>query len=124
MWNTIALGCSQLATLIISYRYGLNIMLLCYTTINILWIFVWQRFASRHIGLRLIDMLGDILPYMVAATGVMTTTWFITAGVENVYLALSLKLIIAAGVYCLVMWGGRSVIFREVLQFIAQRVKR
>ena len=124
MWNTIALGCTQLATLIISYQYGLNIMLLCYTTINILWIFVWQRFASRHIGLRLIDMLGDILPYMVAAAGVMTTTWFITVGVENVYLALSLKLIIAAGVYSLVMWGGRSVIFREVLQFIAQRVKR
>lgn len=124
MWNTIALGCTQLAAMIISYRYGLTVMLISYTSINILWIFVWQHFASRHAGLRLIDMLGDILPYFVAAAAVMAITWFITGGVSNIYWALTLKVVIAAALYCLVMWGGRSVIFREALQFVSQRLRR
>lgn len=124
MWNTIALGCTQLIAMVISYRYGLDIMLICYTGINIIWIFVWQRFAARYAGLRLIDMLADILPYFVAAGSVMTITWFVTAGVSNIYCALALKIVIAAGLYCLVMWGAGAVIFREAIQFIAQRFRR
>ncbi|MDE6703571.1 MAG: lipopolysaccharide biosynthesis protein [Muribaculaceae bacterium] len=124
MWNTIALGCTQLIAMVISYRYGLDIMLICYTAINIIWIFAWQRFAARHAGLRLIDMLSDILPYVVAAGSVMTITWFVTAGVSNIYWALALKIVIAAGLYCLVMWGSGSVIFREAIQFIAKRLRR
>lgn len=124
MWNTIVLGCCQLAAMVMSYRYGLTVMLITYTTINIVWIFVWQRFATRHAGLRLIDMLSDILPYLVAAASVMAITWFVTAGIGNIYLALMLKVIIAGGLYCLIMWGGKSVIFREAVQFIAQRLKK
>ena len=121
MCSTIALGCVQLLSMVITYRFGLNIMLVAYTTINILWIFVWQYFANRNIGLTILDLLTDIAPFLSAALAVMAITQLATATIENIYISVILKIAIAATLYCLIMWLSGSVIFRETLQYVTKR---
>lgn len=123
MWNTIALGCVQLAALCITYHYGLDIMLIVYASINIAWLFVWQFFARRHIGYTFFMLLGDTLPFMLTSAAVMTVAVFATIYVANIYFSLGLKILIAAVLYCSVMWLSGSVIFKESLHFILNRFK-
>ncbi|MDE6638881.1 MAG: oligosaccharide flippase family protein, partial [Muribaculaceae bacterium] len=103
MWTTISLGLLQLLCVVGSYRFGLNVMLIVYTVLNILWLLVWQRSAFRCIGLRLRDVLADILPYFFISAVVIGLTEFATKGIANNYLALGSKIAMAATLYFLVM---------------------
>lgn len=121
MWNTIALGLTQLVCIIASYPFGLHAMLVVYTAVNVLWLFVWQYFANRHAGLRLADVLRDTLPYMLAAVAVMGATWFVTRGIESLWFSLLLKVAVAVALYSLLMWAFNSAIFRESIQYLFKK---
>lgn len=103
MWTTISLGLLQLLCVVCSYRFGLNVMLIVYSVVNILWLLVWQRSAFRCIGLRLRDVLADILPYLLISAAVIGFTEFATKGIANNYLALGAKIAIAVVLYFIVM---------------------
>lgn len=121
MWNTVSLGIAQLGCIIVSYPFGLHAMLVAYTAVNILWLFVWQYFAHKHTGLRLADVLRCTLPYLLSAAAVMGVTWFITRCIESLLLSLVLKVAIAVSLYSLLMWAFDSVIFRESLQYLFKK---
>lgn len=118
MWNTIALGSTQSALVCITYRYGLPAMLAVYSSVNILWLLVWQYFAWRHTGLRLREALADTMPYMVAAAATMALTWMLTRPIAAPLLSLTAKILMAASIYCLAMWGARSIVFRETVEYL------
>lgn len=121
MWNTIALGVAQLLTLLASYRFGLNVMLVLFTTVNILWLLVWQTFAHRQVGLRLRDVLGDIAPYVLLATAVMAGTYFLAAPIANVYVSLVVKIVVAAAAYFGILWLAGSGMLREAVGYIRHK---
>ena len=123
MWNTIALGLLQLAGVCLTYPFGLETMLAIYVAINILWLLVWQFFTRRHIGLTYLGLLKDIAPYAILSAGVMIMTWFATRRIENPYIALPAKILIAAGAYSLLLWRFNSAVFRESIDFILKRKK-
>lgn len=123
MWCTIGLGVIQLACIVASYPFGLHTMLVVYTMVNILWLFVWQYYAHKHAGLRLADVLRDIVPYFLAAAGVMGVTWLLTRGIGSMILSLALKIVIAVALYSGIMWISGSEIFRESLQYLSSRNK-
>ena len=121
MWCTIALGLVQLACIVASYPFGLDTMLVVYTSVNILWLFVWQYFAHKHTGLRLIDVLRDILPYLFVAAAVIALTWFVTRAIDSLILSLILKILIAATLYTLLLWLSGSQILRESLHYLTHK---
>lgn len=123
MWNTISLGALQLLCVCLSYRFGLIVMLMIYTAINIAWLFVWQYFAYKHTGLRLRDVLKDIAPYMIIAALVMAVAIAVTARITAPVLSLVVKIVVAALIYCLVLWKLNSTVFRESLDYIFKRKK-
>lgn len=123
MWNTISLGLLQLACVLISYRFGLNTMLMVYTTVNILWLIVWQYFAHKHIGLRLLEVIKDISPYAVISAIIMGAAVMITAGIHIPLLSIAIKITFAASLYTLVLWRLNSVVFRECINFLFKRKK-
>lgn len=123
MWCTIGLGVIQLACIVASYPFGLHTMLVVYTMVNILWLFVWQYYAHKHTGLRLADVLRDIVPYFLAAAVVMGVTWLLTRGIGSMILSLALKIVIAVALYSGFMWISGSEIFRESLQYLSRRNK-
>lgn len=121
MWNTITLGLTQIACVVVSCRYGMNVMLIVYTAVNILWIFVWQYFAHKHIGLRLIDVLKDILPYLMITIVVMTAAMFVASYTEGLLLSLFVKIVVAATLYILLLYQFNSVVFSECINYLLKR---
>ena len=49
MWNTVALGILQILALIFMSRYGIFAMLATFTTINVMWLGIWNAFARKSI---------------------------------------------------------------------------
>lgn len=121
MWNTIILGSVQLVTALFTCRYGLYTMLIIYSVINILWLGVWQFFARRCIGLKFRHTLSDILPYLTISLVVMTISCYVASGIYNPILSLAIKIIVAATLYCFIMWISGSVVFKETLSYIKHR---
>lgn len=121
MWSTIALGIVQLVIMCLLHNYGIHRMVTVYVAINICWLLVWHYFVWREIQLSLFMAMKDILPFAVIAAGVMAATYYITAGLENIYLLFASKIIIAALLYIAIMWLSRSVTFRESINYILKR---
>ena len=122
MWNTIALSLLQLTVMLVSYPYGIAVMIQCFVCLNILWVPVWQYFVWREIRLSLWMALKDILPFALIASATMAITWYVTSGISNLYLLLAAKIGVSAVLYCLLMWGSRVAIFKESLQFIGKKL--
>ncbi len=121
MWNTIAVGSLQTVLAVITYRFGLDTMLIVYVITNIIWLFVWQYFAWRTIGLHLRDVLADTVPYLTAAAAVMAIACLAASPVSNIVLSLLIKVSVAAGLYVLIMWLSGSAIFRETLSYLRKK---
>ena len=121
LWNTIAIGLTQTAAVLLSYSYGLPAMLAVYVTINIAWLGLWQFFARRATGLRTRRVLADIVPLFLATAAVMAVTLLITARIHNVYLSLIAKIFVAAALYVLLMWAAKSDMLKEAVRFFRHK---
>lgn len=123
MWNTIALGIFQLVCLWFSYPYGLNTMLIIYTAANISWLLIWHYFAHKYIHLSLLNTLKDIAPYLLISVAVMIFTYWVAGHIENLYLSLLTKIVLAASLYILLLWNLKSTVFMESIQYLFKKKK-
>ncbi|MDE6109860.1 MAG: lipopolysaccharide biosynthesis protein [Muribaculaceae bacterium] len=121
MWNTIALGLTQIALAVISYPYGLRVMLWAYTGANVAWLAVWQFFARRAIGLRARSVLLDVLPYLTSAVAAVAAGRCAALAATGIVTSLIFKVAGAAAAYCLILWLSGSVVFRETIQYFTKR---
>lgn len=118
MWNVIFLNLTQLGLILLSYPYGIQSMIQGIVCLNIGWLFVWQYFVWKEIRLSLWYTLKDILPFALITVFCLSATWIVTHEINNIYLRLFAKIFTASILYILWMWGTKSVIFKEILQFI------
>ena len=124
MWNTICLSLLQLTAACLMYPYGIEWMVRVFVTIHIAWLFVWLWFVHREIGLTLKQLLKDISPYLLLSALLTISAHYLTRPIGNLWLSLFVKVAGVAGVYALVLWKSRSVIFRESVQFLLKRSKK
>ncbi len=124
LWNTMGMGAAQLCAVFFSYPYGIHTMVCVYTAINFLGLAVWFFFVHREIGLRLKEALTDILPYAAIAAVTMVLTALATSPVENIYLLLALKIIVAALLYAGLMWLCGSATFKECTDFLLKKHRK
>ena len=121
MWNTITLGIILLAGVLLVHSHGIYAMLAIYVSINILWLLTWHYFVQREIGLQLRQALADILPYAIIAATVMAVSYYSTRFVENIYIRLPSKIMLAAALYIAAMWASRSVTFKESIAYFIKK---
>lgn len=121
MFCTITLCIIIWIGLITLHEYGLYTMVIFFITANVLWLGVWQAFARKLIGYSFWCMLKDILPFALLALGTMLATYFITRGIENIYLCLVAKILIAAVLYCGLTWISGAKIMRESIDYILKK---
>ncbi|MCM1029512.1 MAG: lipopolysaccharide biosynthesis protein [Pseudoflavonifractor sp.] len=121
MWTTIGQGALQLIGLCITYRFGLQTMLIVYVSVNILWLLVWQRSAGRLIGVGLWSVVRAGVPYLFVSLGVMGVAWVAARPFTYPVVTLAVKIIVASGLYILLMWRLNSVVFRESLDYLRGR---
>ena len=97
---------------------------MAYVALNLLWLFVWFSFASRLTAYSLLYFLKDIVPFGLAAAGVMIVTAFFNSSITNLWLLLFCRVVMVALLYLLVMKVARARILDETLDFVKNKFKR
>lgn len=121
MWNTIALGILQIIVILLAYPYGIHTMIVAFVTVNIVWMLVWHYFVWQQIRLSLWNALKDVIPFAALAGITMVVTYYATRSIGNIYLLFTAKVVVAAILYTLLMWGSNSVVFKESIQFLKKK---
>ncbi|KAA6331969.1 Teichuronic acid biosynthesis protein TuaB [termite gut metagenome] len=124
MWVTICNCLVQLPAMLLLYPYGVQNMITVYVIINICWLFVWHYYLQREIKLPLLTALKDILPFAGIAAFVLIATYFITANIENLYLLIIGKIIIAGTLYIAILWIFRATALKESITFLFKRKQK
>lgn len=121
MWLTISQIAVMLIAVLACHSFGIKAMVIAFACINILWLLVWQLFASRLIGYRFSRMLRDLMPFMLIALVVMVVTCFVTLGISNMYILLVVRIAVATTLYAVTMKLLRAKIFEECIEFIRSK---
>ena len=121
MWCTIIQGLLTLALLLILHPYGIRNMIIAYCMFNALWLFVWHHFSKKEIRIKLRKFLIDTLPYLLMAISVMVATHYLTLSIDNMYVLLIARIIIAALLYVAAAWTVRSKELYEITNFLFRR---
>ena len=119
--STIVLGILQISLMVGLWQKGILTMVIAYTLLNILWVFVWHSFVHRLMNYGLLEFLKDILPFALAAVAVMAITGFVTQTIETLWLKLICRVLLAALLYYGVMRLAGAVILKEILAFIFRK---
>ena len=121
MWLNIGQIVLQLCIILLFYRQGITIMVMAYTVFNIVWLLAWMPWGKRIIGVKLMDVVKDIVPFLGSGALVMAATYFATAAISNLYLLLAARIVMAAALYYGVMRLMNVVILQECLQFLFKK---
>ena len=121
MYSTMALSSLILLGLVLLHSYGLYVMVFYFIGINVAWLFVWQYFAYRLIGLRLWEALSDVLPFLILSAACMALTWWITRPIESLWQLLVAKVVLAAIFYVTAIWISGARIMRESVDYLLHR---
>ena len=123
LYCTFGLGAVQIVSMLVLWPYGILTMVIAYTLLNILWIFVWLLFVNLLTGYRLWFFIKDTAPFAVAAFAVMTVTYLATAGISTLWLLLICRIAMAALLYYVIMRVARVQILAECQQFIVSKIR-
>lgn len=123
LYIDIVMSISQIAGIIIVSQFGILVMIITYILIRILSIWARHYFVHQSIKIQLSTVIKDISPYVATAILSILVTWFITKGIENIYLSFGIKIALVALLYTGVLWMANSAILKESASFIFRKVK-
>lgn len=118
MLCTISLCIVIWVGLIAVHEYGIYAMVTFFITVNVAWLLVWQWFARRLFRLSYVDALKDVVPFLMLAGMVMVTTWYVTSMIDNIYLSLLVKIVLAVILYCGLTYLSGARIMRETIDYL------
>lgn len=108
-------------------------LLICVVTLQPVWFFVLFFVAKRLLDVHLVEVLRDVVPFILAAVFALCTGYLSAEAlvgftpIEGYWARVALvvlKVLLTAGVYCAVMWLCRVEVFRECVDFVVQKVKK
>lgn len=117
-WCTFTLGLVQIATMIMIWPMGIRTMVIAYTLLNTSWLMVWLFFVRRLIGYGYWMFFCDVMPFALAAAGVMGVAYVATMPLSNLIALLISRFIIAVVLYYVVMKMARVKILAECERFV------
>ena len=117
-WCTFTLGLVQIATMIMIWPMGIRSMVIAYTILNTSWLLVWLFFVRRLIGYGYWMFFCDVMPFAIAAAGVMGVAYIATMPLSNLIALLISRFIIAVVLYYVVMKIARVKILAECERFV------
>lgn len=124
MWSSAAQIVVQIAVVLTFSQVGFTAMVTAFSTMLVLWTGVWQTLAQRLIGLRVTDVLKDVMPFMLAALACAAVAWQATRFVNQLWLNILLRIVIMGPLYIGVMKVARVVIFDECISYLLKRNKK
>ena len=118
----VIIGLSQILFAYIMYPYGIYKMLLVYLLVNFGGLFLCHYYTNKIMKLRIIDVLKDIIPYLLITIGVYLISYLLVYYIDNLYLLFTSKFFIPIILYSLAMIVTKSVMFKESMIFLKQQV--
>ena len=115
---TFTLGLVQIATMVLIWPMGIRSMVIAYTILNTSWLLVWLFFVRRLIGYGYWMFFCDVMPFALAAAGVMGVAYIATMPLSNLIALLISRFIIAVVLYYVVMKIARVKILAECERFV------
>lgn len=121
MWCNLGQVIGLLGLVLFCHQYGIQTMVIAYTLFVIAWLVVWQWMIKRFTGLGFFDVFKDIVPFMGCAALTMVITYFLTQSIENIYLLLGVRLLVAASIYFGIMKVLKVKILNECIAFAKRK---
>ena len=143
MWNIIAQGCAILGAILMIHAslagglditlstfhltlQSLDLMVIAYVLIVILWTAIWHRFLYQEIRYPFLSALKDIMPFLLAAAAAMVLTWFATRpllALGSAPLLLLTRIPLAAIIYLAILWLLGAKILKECIGYLFKKKK-
>uniref|UniRef100_A0AB33J5A7 Lipopolysaccharide biosynthesis protein n=1 Tax=Prevotella sp. GTC17254 TaxID=3236794 RepID=A0AB33J5A7_9BACT len=124
MWCNVGQIALQLVLVFISAPYGIQTMVVVYSLFNIVWLGVWQYVAKRLVGITLLDMFRDVVPFLLASLAIMGLTYVVTLPIHSLLPLLIVRILLAAGLYFAVMKVAHVAILEESLAYLGFKAKQ
>ncbi len=124
MWLNLVQIALQTAIILAFHGHGMFTMVCAYSAFLILWLLPWHHFAGRLIAYRWTDMARDVLPFTLTAATVMAATHYATAMIENLLLLITLRIILAALLYYIIMRLAGAEILKECERFVKSKISK
>jgi O-antigen/teichoic acid export membrane protein len=124
MWGNICQVSLMLILAICFFRYGIITIVCVNSAYTILWILLWQAICCRYIGGHFIDFIKDIAPFAAITALVMGITYFLTYSINNQWLCLISRIVIAIILYLTIMKLAKAKVLDECIDFISKRKKQ
>ena len=124
MWLNISQIVLQFILIFATYQQGILMVVYAYSLLNVVWLLAWQFFAHRLIGLQLVHVLKDTLPFALISGAVMLVSYVATTQITNVYLLLALRIVMAIVLYVGVMKLLRVKIMDECIKFLSKKMNK
>jgi hypothetical protein len=123
MQGMLITGLSQLVVILCLHPLGIFPMFIGYIAVYFVSLAVWQYYVHQLTGLRLRNVLKDILPYLGITLGCFFIAWLFTKDCVNLYRLFAGKIVISGALYLFIMKSSNSVIFKESVGFLFKKIK-
>jgi O-antigen/teichoic acid export membrane protein len=123
MRGMLITGLLQFAVIFCLHSLGIFPMFIGYIAVYFVSLAIWQYYVHKLTGLRLRDVLKDILPYLGITLGCFFIAWLFTKNSVNLYRLLAGKILVSGLLYLFIMKISNSVIFKESIGFLFNRKK-
>ena len=103
--------------------HSLDLMVLAYVAIVILWVGIWHFFLYQEIRYPFRSALRDILPFLLVAAAAMAVTCFATRWIASPRLLLASRIPLAVLLYLGLLWLFGANILRECIGYLLKKKK-
>jgi len=121
LWCTVVQVAVQIAVVVAFAGSGIKAMVWAYTSYSIAFVGVWQYFLHRLTGIRAAEVARDICPFLVPSAVIMVAVWWLTSGIDNLWLLFLCRISLAAALYLVVMRLAHAHILDECMEFLRKR---
>jgi O-antigen/teichoic acid export membrane protein len=126
LWCNVGQILLQIGLILLCYYFfsqSIIVVVAVYSIFMILWLAAWQVIANRLIGLKWIEAILDIAPFLLITLTVFAITHFATLWIDNKIVLLILKVLVGAVLYIAVMKLVKVKIFNECIEFLKKKLK-
>lgn len=123
MWCNITLLILQVSLILACRQLGITAMVTVYSAIYVAWILVWQLIAQRLIGIRFLEFLKDILPFLLAAGVNIGAVYWLTNGIPSPVMMLLCRIVACAILYFLTLKIAHAKILEECMNYLLHKHK-
>jgi O-antigen/teichoic acid export membrane protein len=116
-------GICQILVVVLSSQFGIKIMATAFVIVSLMSIFAWQYFAKKIVSISFLSLLKDILPFMFASILCCSVGYFATLHIPSAWLTISLKIVITAGLYFLILRLTNAAIYKESIAYLKENIK-